>query len=282
MQIAPQSVGMAPPKPSIVKGASYAYDVDYKLGLVSATLKGQDIAGVLVATTPACSGGLSAAVTSDEGGVVHGFDMYGQSIIETLAVSTPSKYTYSRILAAPADTVWTNVYGLPYKWESGGTVNTYAGPAADGDPRGTVTPATAGADIVLDYIADQANMFGQPLSERFASPERVTPVTFTGTMDAAGAISITTTLVADGSTKVKYTMPDGALVIAANGAGTVAYQLSPVHMSQYGANYHAGIASEIVRGVTTADTIVHVTLSGAGIPSTGLPAPEPEPDPCDK
>jgi len=169
MQLGPQSVGMAPPKPSIVRGAAYVYDVAHRNGLVTSTLKGQDIAGVSVAALNMCPGGMAAAVTSVTGGAVQGFDMYGQIITEVVGAAGTSKYTFSHVIDAPADALWANVFGLPYKWASGGTVNTYTPPAADGDPRGTVAPATAGNDIVLDYTADTAMLYGEPLADRFGS-----------------------------------------------------------------------------------------------------------------
>jgi hypothetical protein len=237
MQHALQSVGQTPATPSIVPGNAYVYDIEHRSGQVDATIHAYDISAILVAGTLGCPGGNSAAVASVTGGVVIGMDFYGQFVSETVAADGTSDYTFSRVIVAPADALWTNTYGLPYKYLSGGDdVGTYVASATAGDPRGTFTPATiADGEFKLNYIADRTALYGQPMSERFTSGDIVTGAAAAGTISATGAISITTVEVAGAGAELTFFFPNGHTITVANAAATAAvvYQLPRLWVSQY-------------------------------------------------
>jgi len=270
MQQAPQSVGMAPPKPSITPDAAYAYDIDYRNGVCAATILVTPVTGdpVWPLATPPVSG-IACAVRSAAGGSISGFDMYGQFCAETLTAGVNSEYTYARILSGPADLVWRTTFGLPYKWASGGNTDadyTWAGPSASGDPRGTVTIANLTADVFteakLDYVVDMTQLYGEPLADRFATADRIADTATTATFNLGdGTVVVTVAAVADSSETIVFTMPDGAPIRVANEAGTINYTVPALWLSMYGSATLNGENTEIIRGVTSSGTNVIVTTT---------------------
>lgn len=238
VQLATQALGTSLARPLIgLPKDAYVYDIDHRDGLCRATLKLPDIAGYSVFTmvegvTGICPSDQGAAVSSVTGGVVVGFDMYGQLITETVGAAGTSKYTFSAVVSGPDDLLWTNVFSLPYKYASGGGAEgTYVVSAA-GDPRGTFEPAAPGTDVQLNYTVDQTDTFGN-IADRFASPAfGSTSFTPTGTVDSAGACAIT--LPTTGGTEVScvVTFPDGTILTGDTGS-VVNHTLSAVWMSQY-------------------------------------------------
>lgn len=262
----------APATPSHVPNMKYAYEVGVG-GVVDLKMTVDDINEISVhdddyvmGNTAFCPVHSGACVSSVTGGVVRGFDMLGQFCEQTVGAAGTSTIAFAGITSAPADALWANRYGLPYKY-SGVAANAPAGitfiaSAADGDARGTFTVnagVTAETEVRLMYLADDTNLHGDPYSARFTTPDRVADDPTTGTLNSAtGAIAITTAVAADTSSYQFFTMPDGAVVRAANGIGTVNYTLPKLWLSKYGSTLGATL---VITGVTEAGTNIPVTLT---------------------
>jgi hypothetical protein len=290
MQLATQQIGAPFARPLNVKDMGYAYEVDSGNGMCEPTLWLIDIDDVSVLEAKPmgdaymCVVGTGACVTSVAGGEVIGFDMYGQYVRETLAAGTPSKIAFAGIVTCPDDTKWVSQFGLPYKYRTAHPVpnaaNTITASAADGDARGTfVTTAdiSEGAHVSVPYVADLTALFGAPYAERFKSGARVAPVTMVGTINVSGNITITKTLIADGSRNQFYTLPDGQQIRTANAAGPVNAKLSPLWMSKYARTITD--VDTLVRGGTENGTSILVNLTGIVATPTSADDPDPVPLP---
>lgn len=244
---------------------TYVYDIDHRSNQCIAVTKVMDLSTTPVALGISCPVGTGAAVASVTGGAIAGFDMYGQYITETVGVAGTSVACYSSIAFGPADLLWTNTFGLPYKHASNNSpVNiTYVAPTGV-NGRGSFTWGGAfPAEVAHDYVVDRVNMFGDVRADR---PTPLAEVTMVGTINNTGAIAITTTEVADGSSTLLFTFPadQGGSVEAANAAGTVNYQLSSLWMSKYSGNaWTDALIDDLVRGVSKNGTPIKVDLTGS-------------------
>lgn len=270
----PQALLTAPPRDSHVPAMKYAMDVTVGSGIARPTMALEGIAGVAVSThvmgdVGVCPVSCGACVSSTTGGLVQGYDMYGQYIEETVAAEGTSTIAFAGILAAPADAVWADQYGLPYKYAGAAAdapagVVTYTEPASDEDARGTFaldTPLATGVrdEVELYYLADTENLMGDAYATRFASPDRVSAVTEAGTLNkSTGVGSITKVASSDTSGIRWYTLPDGQVLESNDSAGALAFTLSSLYISKYGAVLPASMP---LKGVTGAGTPLNVTLT---------------------
>lgn len=284
MQRATEAIGVAPSTPLNVSDMHYVYDIAHRDGQVTATILVDDIAWPVsknmlgdVAVCPVKTGALVASVG---GGLVEGWDMYGQYVQEVIGAAARSTIAFAGITQGPGDLLWVNQWGLPYKWLSGSMPGiTIVAPADDKDARGTffvIANVAEPTEIDLNYKADQTAPFGKPYATRFASGERVSDVTMLGTINEAGVIAITKTLIADGSRSQFYTMPDGQPITTPNAAGTVNYTIPSLWMSKYARTIID--VDTLVRGSTENGTSILVNLSG-DVSADPVIAPAPPPDP---
>jgi hypothetical protein len=286
MQLATQQIGAPFARPLNVKDMGYAYEVDSGSGLCEPTLWLVDIDGTpafqqkLMGDVNVCPVSTGACVVSAAGGEIIGYDMYGQFVKETVAAAGTTKIAFAGIVTGPDDVMWTNKFGLPYKYKGAHPVpnaaNTITASAADGDARGTfVTTAdiSKGAHVSVPYVADLTALFGAPYADRFKSGTRVAPVTMAGTINVSGVIAITKTLIADGSRNQFYTLPDGQQITTPNAAGTVNATLSKLWMSKYARTITN--VDTLVRGGTENGTSILVNLTGIIATPTSGSAPAP-------
>lgn len=236
-----------------VSDMNYAYEVDTKTGFCAPVIAIADIAGVSVGfgkkmgETDVCPIATGACVSSPAGGLVEGWDMYGQFVAEIVAPGGTSTIAFAGITGAPSDAQWANRFGLPYKWKAdAATPNqdvTLAPPADDEDSRGTFsfggsfndTDPYSFTEVEVPYIADRTALFGVPYSERFdaTTEERfATDIEVTATVDAAGAVAVTIASTGSNETPATITFPDGTTVRGASGS-IVNHTLSPLWMSKY-------------------------------------------------
>ena len=149
-----------------VPGLRYASDVIIRMG-VETNLVIRDIAGTRVSETPTCPMLYGACVKCVNGGVVEGYDYLWQRITETCIIpfQTTGKAFYY-VTTAPPSATWTNHYGLPYAYESGGAEGLlFMPPAPHKDHRGTVTllsPVPDGTEVRLGYRPVADDLHGQP------------------------------------------------------------------------------------------------------------------------
>ena len=281
----PTGFGMPPADANNKK--TYVYDIDHRNDLCTAVVKVMDLSAIPVSIGVVCPVGTGAAITTDEGGVIAGYDMYGQHITETVGLAGTSDACFMSVISAPADAVWTNTYGLPYKHLSNdglpADVTYIAATGTNG--RGAFTYAGSDAEVALSYTVDRVNMFGDVRAD-FATTDAIDAVTFAAALtQATGVIAITTALVADDSETVTYVFPDGHTVEADNGVGTVSHTLSPLYMSQYGRLAMGDQNLDgLVRAVTKNGTHVIVNITGTVAPTAASddpadPAPAPDPAP---
>lgn len=275
MQLAPKSIGVPFSRPLNVAETKYAADVDAQTGFCAPYLVLPDIdgdavdAGKAMGATAVCPCQTGACVSSVTGGVVVGWDMYGQYIEETIGAASDGTIAFAGLTSYPADALWTNQYGLPYKYSAAAaTPNasiTITPSAADEDSRGTIAYSGAytngEATVEVPYVADRDALFGAPYDTRFATPAAAADDEFAGTVASTGAISITQTLVADTSQYVFYTFADGYQVRYDNGADTVNHTLSALWMSQYAADW--ADVDVLVSAVTEAGTKIVINLTGS-------------------
>ena len=229
----PMGFGMPPADANNKK--TYVYDIDHRNNLCTAVIKVQDLSAIPVSIGVVCPVSTGAAITSDEGGVIVGYDMYGQYITETVGLGGTTETCFMSVVSAPADALWTNTFGLPYKHLSNDGVPAdvaYGAPTGI-NKRGTFIYSGSENEVALEYTVDRDNMFGDARAD-FASDPAIAAVEVAGTIDDTGAIAITKALVADQSATQTFVFPDGAIVQSANGTGTVNHTLSPLYMSQYG------------------------------------------------
>ena len=271
-QLATEGGGFGPRSMGVPRAADnnskiYVYDIDHRSNVCQAQVHIEELDAILVVDEPQCRVPTGATIASVTGGVVIGYDMYGQYITETVGAAGTSDTAFLTVLAAPADALWVSEYGLPYRYADDPAPPadvTYVAPA-NLNERGTFTwGGTYPATVVHNYTVDPVNMFGDTMAN-FASPDAIAADTFAATVDETGAIEITTTLVADSSTKVIFTFPDGKTVVADNGAGTVNYTLSPLWMSKYAAIIadNDSFLDTMIRAATNAGTHVIVDVTGS-------------------
>lgn len=247
VQLASAAVGGAPATNSHVPNMKYAYDVVERGGRAIPTIKVDDIAGAVAANGIAMFDGIKckvdtgALISSAAGGVVEGFDMYGQFMRETIAAAGTGTLAFAYITSWPADALWVNAFGLPYKFVSSTQAGiTYTAHSADTDERGTFVVdggVTAPTEVTLDYIADTTNLMGDAYASRYASVAFDNDnATIVGTINmTTGAVSIDTAVVADAGDNLTFFFPDGAVVTVANAAaaGAVARTMNALWFSKY-------------------------------------------------
>lgn len=276
-QLATEGAGFGPKSMGVPRAddnntKTYVYDIDHRTNLCIAQVHILDIDAVLVDDTPECPVPTGATISSVTGGVIQGYDMYGQYIEETVAAAGTSNVAFYAVVDAPADALWANEFGLPYRHASSAAAPanvTYVAPTGL-NGRGTFTwGSTFPATVTHNYTVERTNMFGDVRSQ-FASGAAIADVTMVGTINSAGAIAITQTLVADGSSWAKFTVPDeagsGRQHVVANGASTINLQLSPLWLQKYaraGNEVTASWVDQLVRGVTENGTNIIVDLTGS-------------------
>lgn len=274
MQLAPEGPGQPMGHQSYVP-AMYAYDVAHRSGVADITIKLQDLEALTMpfvdmADAIVCPVSTGACVSSTTGGVVKGFDMYGQYIEETVGAAGTSTIAFASVHEAPADAAWANQFGLPYAY-AGAAPNpnadvTFTAPAADEDARGTFAyggSLAAPVEVAVPYLTVRDNLMGDPYAPRFATTDREAETTMAATIDNTGAIAITKTLIADDSAVQVYTFPDGGTVVTDNAAEALNYTLSPLWMSKYAKQVVLeAVKDTLVSGSTPAGTSIKVNLTG--------------------
>lgn len=218
----------------------YVFEIDSQTGLATPTVFVNDIEGALIHNmghTAICPVPMGACVTSTTGGLIQGFDAYGEYIEETVAGAGTSTIAFAAVTAAPTDAEWVNQFGLPYKRLSGTTTGiTYTIHASDEDERGTfvVDGGVSGpTEIELSYIADKNNPFGDSYATRYASGTiGDTTLAVTATIDAEGDIVVTLPTTGGVETPATVTFPDGRTIRGVTD-DTVSHRLSPLYLSKY-------------------------------------------------
>lgn len=248
---------------------TYVYDIDHRNNLCIATTKIQSIVGVAVDPDVLCPVATGATISTVTGGVIEGYDMYGQFITETVAALGTSEACFMHVVSAPTDALWANEFGLPYRYASDGGVPanvTYVAPADNTNYRGAFTwGGTFPAEVTLEYTVSRTNMFGD-IGTVGPGPDEAA-VTMSGTINTAtGAIAISQTLLAavDHGDTVTYIFPDGGQVVVNNTLQTVNYTLSSLYRSKYGfAAFGTDNLDKLVRAATNAGTHIVVDLTAS-------------------
>lgn len=239
-QLATESIGFGPggfgmPAVDGNTKRSYCYDIEHRNGMCIYEAQINDIDGISVELGIVCPCATGARISSVTGGVIIGFDMYGQYITETVGAAGTSVVCFKSVVSAPADALWTNTFGLPYRYsaDDGVPANvTYIAPSGF-NGRGAFTYGGAADAAVLQYTADQDNLFGDVRPLLPATPAALDSVGFVATLSLAGVLTITAIEVADGSDTVTYVLPDGQVHIEDNAAATLVYNFSPLYITQY-------------------------------------------------
>lgn len=295
VQLATQAPGQPMGHTSYTSYSAYVYDVEHRGGLAMPTIALMDLETVTMpfvdmAEAVVCPVATGACVTSTAGGMVIGYDMYGQMIYEDIAAAGTSTIAFASIIVAPDDASWVNTFGLPYKRldASHDSTNVAFTDASDtGDSRGLFTYATALAEPVeveIAYKVDRKELFGAPYAERFASAEFDTStMTIAGTIDATGAVSIAIPSAGPTEVPCQVSLPGVGTVYAMSGAA-VNVQLPALWMNQYGEQI--GDDPLLLGNLITVDPLgneyapVYVQLVGTVAPTaTTTPAPDPAPSP---
>lgn len=274
MQIAPEALTGVPGRNLNVADMKYVYDIDHRNGLALPTIQLSDIDAMGVfarrmGNVGVCPVATGACVSSATGGVVYGFDMYGQYIQQTVGVGGTSTIAFAVVTEAPADALWANQFGLPYKYSDAAAAPnadvTITASGADADSRGTFAYAgslTAGeyTEVEVPYMIDTDAPYGAPYNTRFDTTAAVASTEFAGTVNNTGAIAITKTLIADDSAFITLSFADGTTVRTANAAEAYNHTLNPLWMSKY-----ASVADvdKIVTGVTEHGSPITVNLTGS-------------------
>lgn len=275
MQHAAQALAAPPATPLNVADMEYIYDVDHRNGLAVPTLQLMDIDALGVFSSVMgqigiCPVATGACVASTTGGDVIGFDMYGQYIEETVGAAGTSTIAFYGVLSAPADALWANQFGLPYKYTGAAAAPnadvTVTVPDAEEDARGTFAyeggdlVATGYIEVEVPFMVDMDEPYGAPYKTRFATADRVASTEFAGTVNSSGVIAITKTLIADDSAFIILSFADGTTLRTANEADTVNATLKPLWMSQYS---KVADVDKIVTGVTEHGSPITVNLTGS-------------------
>lgn len=293
MQHATEAIGAPFSRPLRFEQESmYVYDIDHRSGLAMPTLQIADIAGVaakVMGEALVCPVATGACVSSTTGGEVVGWDMYGQLVKETVAAAGTSKIAFAGLTSSPADAVWANQYGLPYKYSAAAaTPNadvTITASAADGDSRGTFTFGGTLVDtdppkyteVQVPYMVDMSWPFGEAYAPRYETAAAVAAQTFAATIDNTGAIAITQIAITNDDSAIVYQFPDGGQITQAAGAATVNYMLSPLWLDKYRRAQELDMNEDgLVRAATIQGTHVKVDLTGTIARSAPTP-PQPAP-----
>lgn len=254
MQHATEAIGVPFARGLNVSETKYAAEVNSVTGLTAPTLRIKDIGGLALASAVAARRmgdtivsliPTGACISSVSGGVIEGWDMYGQYVAQTVAAAGTSTIAFAGVVKYPADALWVERYGLPYKYSAAAAAPnadvtiTASGPSADA--RGTFVYAGAfgadgWADVPVPYVADRDALFGAPYADRFdlaVASRYATALAVVGTINNTGAIALTIpTSGLASQVPCTVTFPDGTTVRAITNS-VVNHTLSPVWMSQY-------------------------------------------------
>lgn len=249
---------------------SYVYDIDNRNNQCIAVTKVMDISTTLCSDVDVCPVGTGAKVGSVSGGVVAGYDMYGQYQKETVGAAGTSVACYSAIATAPADALWVNEFGLPYTYASDTATGdvSYVAPTGINKRGSFVFSGDFPDEATHDYIVDRVNMFGDNSADFAGGQPGEAAVIVAATVDNTGVIAITQTALGDGSASITYRFPDSGQITQADGAATVNYTLSPLWMSKYARNQILEeVLDGLIRAASDIGTHVIVDLTGGITPT---------------